>query len=601
MSCTHTSGPMTVLRPAFLATACLVALPAAIAPLSAQAARTPAAGGYHSARELSAALEAVARANPRIVELTRIAESPGRRQVHAVRLAAGESPDRRPALLVIAGSHGPHLVGSEAALGVVRRLAAGYGRDTAVTRLLDRNTVYVIPRANPDAAEAFFAAPRTERTRNDEPRDDDRDGDVDEDGPDDLDADGFITMMRVADPAGEWMADSAEPALMRRADPAKGETGRWRLYSEGRDADGDERWNEDPAGGTDIGRNFSYDYPQFGEGAGEHPISAAETRAIARFFVDHPNIAIVYVLGPEDNLLKPWEARPMPAEGPRPGTSAGGPLTSVLKEDEPWFAEVARRYRKATGREKGPGSAELKGDPLSFAYFHMGRWAFGSRAWWLPEAAADTAKRGADSAAPAVRAPRGGGAATTGGGGSDPLDQDRAALRWLRANRPEGFVEWHEVRHDDFPGRRVEVGGFRPFVRANPPEALLDSVVAEQAGWVTTLGGLLPSLSIRAVKAEAVGGGLHRVTAEVANDGFLPTASQLGARVRWPRRVRVEVVLGEGQRLAGGRRSQLLEPIAGSGRSTELTWLVAAPAGSRITLRAESPVAGTASQSITLR
>ena len=608
---------MTAIRPASLATVCLLAAHAGVpGKLGAQGAARPAiTAGYHSARELTTALETVARANPRIVEIARVAESPGGRPVHAVRLAAGADPDRRPALLVVAGAHGPDLAGSEAALGVVQRLASGYNRDTSITRLLDRNTVYVIPRANPDAAEAFFASPRVERTRNGEPRDDDRDGEVDEDGPDDLDGDGYITMMRVADPAGEWMADSAEPALLRRADAAKGEAGRWRLYSEGRDGDGDERWNEDPPGGTDIGRNFSYDYPQFGEGAGEHPISAAETRAIAQYFVDHANIAAVYVLGPEDNLLKPWEARPMPAEGPRPGTSAGGPLTSVLREDEPWFAEVARRYRQLTGHEKGPASSDLKGDPLSFAYFHMGRWAFGSRAWWIPELVADTARRGADSAvAPpdsarrdtgAAHAPAGrpgrGRAAAGGGGGTDPLEQDRAALRWLRANRPDGFVEWHEVRHPDFPGRTVEVGGFRPFARMNPPPALLDSVIAEQAGWVTALGAMLPSLSVRDVRVEVVGGGLFRLTAQIANGGFLPTVSELGSRVRWPRRVRVELALGDGQRLAGGRRSQLLDPIAGSGRSTELSWLIAAPAGSRVTLVAESSVTGTASQTITLR
>ena len=373
--------------------------------------------GYHSQRGLTAALDSLARRYPRLVNVSSLVKSPGGRDVYAIRLAVGPEPDQRPALLVVANTNGPDVISSEAALAVAGRLAAAYGGDSAVTRLLDRNVVYLIPRANPDAAEAMFATPLGERVRNDAAFDDDRDQVDDEDGPEDLNGDGLITLMRIEDPAGDWMPDSAEPGLMRKADPARGEVGRYQVYPEGRDNDGDQAWNEDPPGGVDPNRSFSYGYTYFSTGAGNDPLDAPEARAVAQFFVDHPNVAVVYVLGPQDNLLKAWETKK--------GASSDDPPTSVMDQDEAWYAEVSHRFQRTTGLDKGPASAALEGDPLSFAYYHMGRWTFGTRTWWAPEGTDTTSKR-------PEKAPGG-------GGDKDPLKDERTALRWLRQNRPDGF------------------------------------------------------------------------------------------------------------------------------------------------------------------
>jgi hypothetical protein len=566
-----------------VAAAALLALAVSVAPLRAQP--RAANAGYHSHAALARSLDSLRRALPNVVAVTQIATSPGGRAVHLVRVGAGADVDARPALLVLANAYGPHVVGSEAALGAARSLAGAYGRDAAVTRLLDRNTVYVVPRLNPDAAESFFAGVAQERTRNGggtHDRDDDRDGSADEDGPDDLNGDGMITMMRVADPAGEWMADAVDSTLMRRADAARGEVGRYRVMVEGRDDDGDERFNEDPAGGTDINRNFTFGYEWFGEGSGIYQLAAPEARAVADLIVSRPNIAAVYVLGPQDNLVKPWEFRAATGiGGAATGTSAGGPLQSILREDEPYYAELGRRYRRVTGITRTP-AAEGRGDPLAWAYYDMGRLAFGSRVWSVPDAAADTSK-----GAPRPETP-------------DPVADERNALRWLRANRPEALLPWTTVRHPDFAGRTVQVGGFRPFALLNPPPALLDSVIAKQARFVTELAGMLPAVSLREVRVERVSERVFRVTAQVANSGLLPTNAAIGSRTRWPLRVRVELV-PDGQEIAGGRRVQLLDSVRGSGRSTELSWLVVGAPGSNLTLRASSPVAGSASQTITLR
>jgi hypothetical protein len=542
------------------------------APLFAQSA------GYHGPADFASAVDRLARDYPRLAQLLVIGQTPGGNRLQVVRLGAGDNVDARPALLVIAGAHGPHLVGSEIALAAMTSLARGYATDSSITRLLDQRTIYFIARANPDAAQGMWDRPSVERVRNGEAYDDDRDGSVDEDGPDDLNGDGVITLMRVTDPAGEWLADSTDPWLMRKANAGRGETGRYQVYEEGRDNDADERWNEDPAGGVDVSRNLTYGYEPFGPGAGFHSVSAAEARAIAQFYADHPIVAAVYVLGLQDNLIKPWEFKKEsgPAEGPP------RPLTSILEPDDPYFAEVSRRFQKTTGWEKGPASADLKGDPLSFAYYHMGRWAWGSRGWWIPELPADTAKT-APKPDP-----------------KDPIKDERNALRWLRQNNPGAIVEWREVTLTDFPGKKVEVGGFRPGALLNPPDSLLDSLEVKHTRFIQQLAGLLPSISLRGVRVERVSNQVFRITASVANDGYLPTVSQLGVRIRWPQRVRLELKT-EGQQISGGRAVQLLDPIPGNGNSREFTWLVVGRPDSRVTLTATSPVAGTATQTIPLR
>jgi hypothetical protein len=592
----HRSGPQ---RRRALAGGATLGAALLVAP--ALAAQSPATG-YHDHAALGRALDSLQRAHPRLVQVTTLARSPGGRAVQAVRLGAGADADARPALLVVANAHGPHVVGSEIALAAVQRLAARHGRDSAITRLLDEATIYVIPRANPDAAEAFFQRPLAERLVNGAREDDDKDGAADEDGPDDLNGDGVITMMRVADPAGEWMADAAEPFLMRRATATRGERGGWSVYVEGVDDDRDGEWNEDAAGGTNVNRNYSYDYPWFTPGAGVHQLSADEARAVTDFVVAHPNIAAAYVLGPQDNLIRPWEFRRTTGIGGNaPGTSQGGPLQSILQPDEAWFAETSRRYRRTTGQTRGPASAPLQGDLLSHLYYDMGRLAFGSYGWVMPEAPAAPADTARDSTRRAAR-PAGGGAASGGSdAGPDALADERAALRWLRANAPDAVIEWRRVSHPDFPGRVVEVGGFSPYARTNPPAALLDSTLAKQTAFVAELAGMLPRVSLREVRVEQVSDRLFRVTAQVANDGFLPTQSAIGARVRWQRPVRVELKTGGDQQVAGGRAVQLIAPVAGSGRSTELTWLVVAAPGSSVTLEAASPSAGRAAQTVTLR
>jgi hypothetical protein len=262
---------------------------------------------YHTYAEMTSALQTLAGAHKTIARVESIGKTRGGRDVWAVEIAnpAGVPPAKRPALLVAANFEGDHLVGSEIALSIVEFLLKNYASDAEVKQRLDNSTIYVIPRVNPDGAEGYFAPVKTGRRTNTSPRDDDNDGRTDEDGPEDLNNDGFITIMRVKAAGGEYMIDPDEPRLMRKADPKKGEAGAYKIFWEGKDNDGDGFINEDPPGGTDINRNFAHEYPYYKSEAGPHMVSESESRALMEWIVAHRNVAAILTFGESDNLIVP--------------------------------------------------------------------------------------------------------------------------------------------------------------------------------------------------------------------------------------------------------------------------------------------------------
>ena len=203
----------------------------------------------------------------------------------------------RPGLLVVGNLEGDHVVGSQLALETIRYLLTSGEAD------LDGQVFYFVPRVNPDGAEAMFAGVRSDRRRNALPFDDDNDGRVDEDGPEDLNGDGVITVMRAPDASGSYMQDPDNPRLLKEVDAAEGETGAYTLYWEGRDSDGDGFLNEDGAGGVDLNRNFQHVYPYWESDAGPYMVSEPESRALLDFMIANRHIGAILTYGHSDNLV----------------------------------------------------------------------------------------------------------------------------------------------------------------------------------------------------------------------------------------------------------------------------------------------------------
>ena len=87
-----------------------------------------------------------------------------------------------------------------------------------------------MPMISPDSRDAHFYKPNSVHSPRTglRPRDDDKDGLVDEDGPDDMDGDGHITWMRVRDPNGKHKTHPEHPHLIIPIKPGeKGEFTGW--------------------------------------------------------------------------------------------------------------------------------------------------------------------------------------------------------------------------------------------------------------------------------------------------------------------------------------------------------------------------------------
>ena len=206
--------------------------------------------------ELSQRLAELASEHPDLATLHRVAVSRDGRALEALRLTSAETPEEQPALLLIGNLEGPRVFESAVVLQHAERLLAGHAEDDAVRDLLASAVVWLIPRANPDAAEARFGEPRQERWTTSMGIDNDRDGRSGEDPASDVNGDGYVTRMRVRDPEGTWRSDATDSRIMVEADRAKGERGEWKVYDESRDLDGDDTPGED-APDIRMDRNFA--------------------------------------------------------------------------------------------------------------------------------------------------------------------------------------------------------------------------------------------------------------------------------------------------------------------------------------------------------
>jgi hypothetical protein len=293
---------------------------------------------------------------------------------------------------------------------------------------------FILPLGNPDAAANYFARPLLQDSRNRRPGNDDMDDRMDEDGPDDLDGNGTITMMRVKDPEGEWLPLEGEPRLMKKADAAKGEKGIFKLYSEGLDNDGDGQYNEDGPGGVNIGVNFPHLFRFFSKDGGKWAGSESESLGLIRFVFQHPEIAMTIAFGESNFCLVPprggrkGEADFTKIKIPKqigaflnmdtdktytmgevmesarnlapPGFELTesmvasflglGAVVNPLPEDLSFYKELAEKYKEFLKKSKldaprletpdaKDGSFEL------WSYYHLGLPAFSMDFWTLPE------------------------------------------------------------------------------------------------------------------------------------------------------------------------------------------------------------------------
>lgn len=609
--------------------------------------------GYQPPGDVSKSIQELVAQYPRLATVSVIGKSANGAAIQVLEIAdrTGGLPilDSRPAVFVTANLEGTHLIGTEAALLLAEKLLAGATTDPKIRQLLEKKVIYVAPLLNPDAVgSGYFGTPRRERSTNAAPVDEDMDAIVDEDGPDDLNQDGVITMMRAEDPEGEWIVDPDESRLMRKADPQKGESGVYKLYVEGIDNDCDELYNEDPPGGVDLNRNFPHDFENNVVGAGMWPISQPETKALVDFMVTHRNIALVLNFSTENTILNLQQTGRARAAGDKvkvpqrfatflgvdpeqefelkevvemvrsSGMFGGaevsedrvaqllgtGPAVSLDRLDVPFFEAVQKEYKEAMKEAKfdypeKKARAVGKGSFVAYCYYQYGVPVFSTDIWTIPEAKKAEAKKPENGAQPSPntgRTPRARPVTGVSAGGENP---DLDALRWSDSGlAAKGFVNWAPFAHPTLGP--VEIGGFAPFAKILPPVEQIDKQIGFPVDFYLKLMDKTAGLEIRETRVKSLSEGLYNVTCFLSNPGWFPTSSGQGRRAggAWPITVRLQ--LERDQALFAGRPIESVQSIGG-GETRKVEWTIRGKAGSSVQISANSPKLGQVSTQVTLR
>jgi hypothetical protein len=557
------------------------------------------AAEYTRNEELTRELETLAKTHPKVLRLERLTNSPANRPVWCAEITTADKSKRssQPALLAVAGIEGNDLAGTASLLAWMHHLVTNFDTVPDLKSLVDSTTIYVLPRVNPDGAENYFKKPRLESAADNTPVDDDHDGLMDEDGPDDINGDNLISWMRIKGPEGEYIIDPIEPRLLLKADRAKGEVGAWKLISEGIDDDHDEEWNEDGPGGVNYNCNFSYNYKFFTPWSGVNPISEGVTRSLAEFVINHPNIGIVFTFGAPDNLVQAPKGEP-----------AKRPPVGINEGDIDFYKELGKGWREALGLKKELTGGSEPGSFSDWIYFHRGRLSLAARPWSPAIQLALSTKQDKKEEVK----PKGSEAAKdeTPGANAAPEkkpdddkrnEEDRAFLKWVDQNAPEAFVPWKPFDHPDFKGKTVEIGGFAPFAKSNPPEKFLEEFSQKHITFLTQLIGKLPRINFRKIEVKPLGNGVYDVVVEIQNTGYLPTSLAQGEITREVHQTRVELIGLDDAQILSGQKRTMLGPILGSGGMKEARWILNGRGRSRIPLRVTSMLGGLIEEEIELK
>jgi len=503
---------------------------------------------YHSPGEINSILSGLNKTYPALTTFETIGKTNSGEEINVLTIGTGES-GMKPGIAIVGGIDGKYIAGREIALGFAETLLENSSNDE-VKQLISKVSFYIIPDASPDASSGFFSDPRHERLVNTNPTDNDRDFKTDEDPFEDLNGDGLITMIRISDPTGDYITDPKDERLMKKADISKGESGIWLVYTEGIDNDKDGIFNEDGHGGVSFNNNFSFEYEEFGKNAGINAVSEKETRAVADFLYDHFNIFAVFSFGPQDNLGQAFKPGRQAQAQPQEQTQASQQqrrrrsqkVTNIFPEDSEYNSLLSEKYLEHTGYKGSPGFTREPGNFMEWAYYHYGRYSYSTPGWWT-----QTEK---------------------------DMSPEASFLKYAAENISEEiFINWQEIDHPDFPGKKVEVGGLKPFAMYNPPEDKLGEVIESNYLFLVDAAKLHPELELLDLKTEKLDKDLFRVTVKLHNKGVFATTSQMGDQVKWMKKLKVELKSESDFNLVSGKKIILADRLRGD-ESREYSWLI---------------------------
>ncbi|MBT4484735.1 MAG: hypothetical protein HOC71_13780, partial [Candidatus Latescibacteria bacterium] len=423
----------------------------------------------------------------------------------------------KPAILIDANVHGMELITSESAFWMLDYLLKQYGKDDEITSLIDTKALYFRIMNNPDGRELTLQTPFC-LYYSVRPCDEDGDGLLDEDPREDLNDDGFVTMMRkkMGPNNGDFIQDPRDTTgrLMRRVVDGEGD---WMVLSEGIDNDGDGKYNEDGIGGINLWNNHPSVWKP-NRRNGKFPLSEPETRDLFLFISTHPNISIIHTMHSmaayhvhstaisEDQVFYEYFDR------------EGKQITGYDSAGDSYYWSIERRVTNPPLFDNHlrppvyiPGHV-IKRDavpikdqarrPRSMPDF--GYWTKGI-IWYQDEL---YAKYG-----------------NTNDYDKNGLYDDYDGLCWNdEACGGKGFIDWEKFQHPELG--EVEVGGFKlKFFGQDPLPEFLEEWCQKEAMFNIFLAKHLPQIEISSIDVKPSNEkNMYDIDVSYTNTGYLPTA-----------------------------------------------------------------------------
>ncbi len=452
---------------------------------------------FYDYKEMTALLKQLEKAYPDLLSLQSLGQSEQGREMWLMTLNnsdTGKDTDK-PAMYIDGNIHGNEVQAMEVVLYSIWYLAKMYGNNDDITELIDRCAFYFVPSVNPDGRANWFREPNTPHSQRSgqRPTDNDFDGDLDEDGPDDLDGDGHITSMWRFDPNGRYRRSAKDPRIIERVGPdEKGELSR--AGSEGIDNDGDGRINEDGAGGYDMNRNWpggwQPNYIQFG--AGDFPFSFPETAAIGKFILAHPNIAAAQSYHNSGGMiLRGPGAKFRENLYPRGDRAVYDLLGAAGEEMLPYYDYMIIYADLYT----------VHGGTVNWTSEQLGVVSFTNELWtdtWITKS-------------------------------DDTRLDSEARMRWIdRMMFGQTFTEYSEYDHPTLG--KVLIGGGNKYSSRNTPTFMLEEEAHRNFAFTMFHAGEMPAIEMPWIEVKKLSKNLWQITIEIENTKIIPTRTNIAAQ-----------------------------------------------------------------------
>ncbi len=552
---------------------------------------------YYRYAAFTTILQQLVQTHPRLLQMESVGQSHEGRDIWVLTVTnqdTGVALDK-PAYWVDANIHASELAGGAAALYLIDTLTREYGQRDDVTRCLDSRVFYICPRINPDGAEwAMRDTPKIIRSST-------RPYPYDEDfveGLDieDVDGDGRILSMRIADANGNWKCHSGEPRLMVAREPTEVGGTYYRILPEGRVRDYDGfalKVNRDREG-LDLNRNFPAGWRQEFEqmGAGPYPTSEPEVRSVVHFITHHPNITGGVSFHTWSGvLLRPFSGRSddemaaedlwvYKAQGEKGTAITGYPAISTYHEF---------RYHPKDVISGG----------FDWIYEHLGLYKWTVEIWCPMREAGILEYKFIDWFR------------------DHPVEDDLKMLAWSdTALKGKGYVAWYAYEHPQLGP--VEIGGWdKIHAFRNPPPHLLEKEIGRFPEWLLWNALTSPKLELVHARCESLGNDNYKIEVGVQNTGHLPSyVSKRALERKQSRGLIGEIALPDGVTLVSGQlRSNAGELEGRAYKHTlvsfwtdttpmadraKLQWVVRGLSGAQVQVVVRHDKAGTVRATVTL-